>query len=338
MNTTKKITFKLNEGVNLGKAQTSLVRGNIILSENYSGNAEKDSVGSIQIFVPIVGKEQSSIQNIYRFLEKLFNSEQRLVTLPEWFYYAIKEKHFSVSLSKSVNDITINLKPGSKFEETLVNLVQSLKEHPIKDIIAKDKSSIEFSLSVNEGLSDRIKTYCENADKTDLSTVLLDRISANINLLMDEKASDAVEKILASLFPDLSLDYLSLFDSCELELDLRFLNEGEELSLWDNKSLERTIQGYLRYLLSCFINYFRALNEEQLKNWAKMLNFLKSETDLIEFLYVEVTLKDVGWLEIEISVKGAIELIELLVFHPLQNQTEKVKLFKTKFLQRYNQK
>lgn len=336
MESKKHIKIAINGGTGTQQDLDSILRGNIIFSKDYSSFIEKDMVAGLHIFIPVGSKSQASTQSLLKFFEKLFNRERRLVTLPEMFYYALNENHFSVKVYQAGNDIVIRLLAGEKLEQILSELVQSLKGHPIQEVIDKDMSSIEFKIKTSQSIPDRIKDYCLDADKTNLSFYLLDKCAVHIEMNVDENSGDAIERVIETVYPKYDLPHLSLFLNCDLTYSLQVDKDIEESAEWDSKSAGKLLDAYLKSIIDSSIAYFRAMSDDELKNWAKMLKFLRIETESIQFMYAEFTLKDVGWIELEIATSGLLDLLELMMFHPFNSQFEKVQIFKMKFLQRFD--
>jgi hypothetical protein len=332
----KHIRIGINGGTGKQEDLDSMLRGNLIFSKDYSSFVEKDMVAGLHIFIPVGSKSQTSIQSCLRFFEKLFNRERRLVTLPEMFYYALNEKHFSIKVYQGGNDIVIRLLAGEKLEQTLNELVQSLKSHPIQEVIDKDRTSIEFKIKTSESIGERIKAYCMDTSKIHLGYFLLDRSSVHIELNLDEESGDAIEKVIETIYPQYDLPHLTFFMDCDLSYNLHVSRETEESAEWDTKGAGRLLSAYLKSVIDSCIAYFRSMNDDELKNWAKMLKFLRIETEGIQFIYAEFTVKDVGWIELEIAMSGLLDLLELLMFHPFNSQFEKLQIFKMKFLQRFD--
>ena len=336
MESKKHIKIAVNGGESNRQDLESILRGNVIFSRDYSNSIEKEMVAGLHVFIPVGSRSQSSTQSLLKFFEKLFNRERRLVTLPEMFYYALNENHFSVKISQSGNDIVIRFLAGAKLEQMLGDLVQSMQGHPIQEVIAKDLTSIEFKVKSGQSIPDRIKEYCLDTDKTHLSFYLADKSAVHIEMNVDENAGEAIEKVIETLYPKYDLPHLSLFFNCDLTYNIQVDRQAEESADWDTKNPGKLLDGYLKYVIDSTIAYFRAMSDEELKNWAKMLKFLRTETESIQFIYAEFTLKDVGWIELEIATSGLLDLLELAMFHPFNSQFEKVQIFKMKFLQRFD--
>ena len=324
--------ININGGLEEENSKNIKIEGELKINRKESQFYLSDKTYIIKIILKLKNKSEKNQNKLYYFLKKIFNEEKRILALPKFLYYALRENHISIKIKKSNTDVFLLIEPGPKFQKLAKEFVSSLKHINFnKEMLENYNHLIKFNFKSNNNLENIIKNYCEGNWNFSLSNFVMEKSEINLEIDKNNEINKAIDDALKILFKNYKFNYFSFSEDFQVDFNLDYIDEEKKNLLWNNSD---DFHFFFNFIDKCFqsiFEYFNGLKNDEIKNSLKAIKFIK-DLELEENIGIEFKLKGFLALNLDLKWKGFLKFLEFLVFHPANKDIEKIEYYKKKFL------
>lgn len=333
MSETNKYKIKINGGLKNKPTDKNIkIEGELKINRKESQFYLSDKIYIIKIKMKLKNKSEKNQNKLYYFLKKIFNEEKRILALPKFLYYALKQNHITIKVKKTNKDVFLLIEPGIKFQKLAKEFINSLKNINFdKEMLEKYNHSVKFNFKSNYSFEDIIKNYCKGEWNFSLSNYVLDGSEFGLEIDRNLEVNKSIDEAFRILFKNYLFDYFSFSEEFEVDYDLDYVDEKMKNFLWNDSTDFHFVFNFLDQCFQSVFEYFNNLKNDEIKNSLKAMKFI-GDLNLEENVEVECKLK--GFLAFNFNFKweGFLKFLEFLVFHPDNKDIEKIDYYKKKFL------
>lgn len=328
----KSMKFNFNGGCDTPAAYH--IKGMVAMEDRGSSPVTKNQTSRLTFDLNLKESSIGRIDELHEALTKLFDKNDKLFLLPDLFRYLNQENQIKTRINRSNTTLSITIEPGYKLQGYIQELFATIGVPDLKRLLGDKSYEFMFQLGFTHDFDDIRKAYCDDPFNKPVSSHVLEDSELLCYISEDDEVNATLDEGLMFRFSNYTFPYLSFMDSGEIEINIDFKNQDDQLSMWTKDNMANDIFESIQQYIDKSIGYFQSLETADLDNLVAFASLI-SEVELAEPPRLLLEFDEFLHVEIKFELVGLADFVQFLAHHPFAKDTQKIQKYKDFFRTKY---